>query len=224
VIPKNCLIITFDDGHKNNFHLLPIIKKYKIRPTIYVSSQIICSNRKFWWSVVKSEKEIANLKSLENKEKINYLLKEYHFSLDDEFEFNERDALSRNEILEMNSYVDFQSHTCYHPILTKCSDDELFFELNESKQMLESLLNKEILHFSYPNGDYDNRVMSMVKSLGYLTARSTDCGWVNTKSNLLNLKIVGVSDKGSLYRLELDLLGLPLFFVNTYRKFQHLFK
>lgn len=222
-LPGRSLIITIDDGHKNNYYLLPLIKKYKITPTIYLVSDIVCTNRKFWWSIPNSKKEIALIKTLSNKEKNLYLFKKYNFSLDKEFSFDERSALSKNEIIEMNPFVDFQSHTCFHPILTRCSDEELIEELLLSKQKLETLLNKKIKHISYPNGDFNANVISKVKSFGYLSARSTNSGHSTKKSGLYRLKIVGVSETNIKHRLELDLLGIPLLIINLYRKLYHFY-
>ena len=36
LIPQKALIITFDDGHKGNYRLLPIIKKYGVPITIFL--------------------------------------------------------------------------------------------------------------------------------------------------------------------------------------------
>ncbi len=222
-LPKNSIIITIDDGHKNNYYLLPIIKKYKVIPTIYLTSDIICTNKKFWWLIPQSAKEIENIKSLSNYEKNRVLSEKYNFSLDEEFLNEERCALNKKEILEMNPFVDFQSHTCHHPILTKCTEEELNDELLLSKKKLEILLSKNISHMSYPNGDYDSNIMSKVKALGYLSARTTKCGLVGEKSDLFKLKIVGVSESNIKHRFELDLLGIPLLIINFQRKLKHKF-
>ena len=39
-LPPKSMIITFDDGHKNNYKLIPIINKYKIPVTIFLTIMI----------------------------------------------------------------------------------------------------------------------------------------------------------------------------------------
>ena len=47
-IPPKALVITFDDGNREGFDLTEVFERYKIRPTFYVCSNIINTNRKFW--------------------------------------------------------------------------------------------------------------------------------------------------------------------------------
>lgn len=47
---KRKLAITFDDGYFDNYsNALPILKKYKVPATIFVSSGFIGSKNEFWW-------------------------------------------------------------------------------------------------------------------------------------------------------------------------------
>lgn len=217
-LPENSIILTFDDGHKNNYYLLPIIKRYNIRPTIYLTSEVVGTNKHFWWSKLKDKSEISYLKSIKNIEKNLILLKKYNYSLNSDFSINNREALSFEEISEMNEFVDFQSHTNTHPILTQCNEEELLEELLLSKQKLEKLLNKSIIHLSYPNGNYNNDVIARTKTAGYHSARTTKCGLNSAKTDLCQLKILGVSETDTKHRLELDLLGFPLWIINMQRK------
>ena len=43
--PPKPLIITFDDGHKSNYELKPILKKYGICPTSFLCSGLVDTNR-----------------------------------------------------------------------------------------------------------------------------------------------------------------------------------
>jgi len=52
------------------------------------------------------------------------------------------------------------SHTCTHPNLTLLPQDELEYELKESKEWLENLLEKEITTFAYPYTAYNEKVIT----------------------------------------------------------------
>ncbi len=213
-LPHHSVVITIDDGHRSNYQLMPIIKKYHITPTIYLASGVVCTNRKYWWTVPRSNKEVEKLKMIADCEKNQYLYEQYRFSLHNEYPAEDRQALNLEEVQEMNAYVDFQSHTSFHPILTRCTDEEITHELSDSKMMLEDMLHKEIVHLSYPNGDYNRRIMRIAHDAGYDSARANSCGWDDENTNLFMLNTVGVSEKPYDHRIEIDLLGIPKFFVH----------
>ena len=49
-IPNKSVVITFDDGYADNLHeAAPVLVKYNIPATIFISSGMIDSNLEFWW-------------------------------------------------------------------------------------------------------------------------------------------------------------------------------
>lgn len=49
-IPRKSVIITFDDGYSDNYHVAyPILKKHQIPATIFVTSQYPGSRKEYWW-------------------------------------------------------------------------------------------------------------------------------------------------------------------------------
>jgi len=50
VLPKRSLIITIDDGWRDNYdHAFPILKEHKAPATIFLTTDYIDSNRQFWF-------------------------------------------------------------------------------------------------------------------------------------------------------------------------------
>lgn len=50
IFPKNSLIVTFDDGYKDFYtNAYPVLRKYKIPATIFLTAGHIGTNRLFWW-------------------------------------------------------------------------------------------------------------------------------------------------------------------------------
>lgn len=66
--------------------------------------------------------------------------------------------------------VGFQSHTVSHPDLTTQSDSVLQFELESSKQILESGLGIRVTSLAYPAGAHDDRVVEFLSRAGYEAA------------------------------------------------------
>lgn len=212
-IPAKSLVIVFDDGHKGNYQLLEVFKDYNILPTIYLCTHIIGTNRHFWWKEKGLPTE--DLKGLTDRERLEFLKKEVGFTPDKAYP--ERQALNLKEIREMLTYVDFQSHSESHAVLTACTDQESLLEISESKKYLEELLNKECEHFSYPNGDYAVREIEYVKKVGYKSARTIDCGWISLDSDPYRLKIMGIADDASINVLCAQISGIILYVKYLFR-------
>ena len=70
--------------------------------------------------------------------------------------------------------VEIGSHTVTHPILTNVDDNQLRDELVNSKTRLESVLDRSVTLFCYPNGSYDGRVEAAVRGAGYRLAVTTN--------------------------------------------------
>jgi peptidoglycan/xylan/chitin deacetylase (PgdA/CDA1 family) len=129
-----------------------------------------------------------------------------------EKEYTARQMLNLSEIRDMNSFVDFQSHSKFHPILIHCDDEECWREMEQSKLALEKLVGKEIRHFSYPNGDYKKREIFYAKECGYQSCRSTDVGWNDIHSDPNRLKAMGIEDNATLNTLVGQVSGLYGYF------------
>lgn len=77
-------------------------------------------------------------------------------------------ALSETENMHIGS------HTMTHPSDMKTLfDEELFFETQTSKDLLETALGRGVTSFCYPRGRSDARVREAVIKAGYMEARGT---------------------------------------------------
>lgn len=207
-IPPKSVVVTIDDGHAGNFALLPIIKQYHIRPTIYVCTQIINTHRHFWFRIQEqSKKEKERLKRLSNADRLAHLKNIVDF--EPEKEYQDRQALNIDEIREMMQDVDFQPHTQFHPILPHCTEAECRREILESKADLEKSLGIECFHFSYPNGDYTKREIEIVKAGAFHSARTTDLGWNGVRTSPYKLKAISISDDAGFIRFRAELTTIP---------------
>ncbi|MDE0485309.1 MAG: polysaccharide deacetylase family protein [Candidatus Poribacteria bacterium] len=205
-IPQKSIVITIDDGHAGNVTLLPIFKQYRIYPTIYVCTQIINTHRHFWFRIPERSKK-ERLKKLPNVERLTRLKQESDF--EPKKEYQDRQALNIDEMKKMMQDVDFQPHTQFHPILPHCTETECKQEILGSKVDLEKFLGIECLHFSYPNGDYTEREIEIVKAGGFRSARTTDIGWNNIETSPYKLKAMPISDDAGLIRFRAELTTIP---------------
>lgn len=151
--------------------------------------------------------ERERLKRVSNAERLARLKHAANF--EPEKTYGDRQALNMAEMKEMVKIVDFQPHTQFHPILPHCTEPECRQEILGSKADLESFLGIECFHFSYPNGDYTEREIEIVKAGGFRSARTTDIGWNTRDTAPYQLKIIPISDEGGLTRFRAELTTIP---------------
>ncbi|WP_187276622.1 polysaccharide deacetylase family protein [Parahaliea maris] len=208
-LPRSSAAITFDDGWKSNYDLLHTIKKRTIPVTIFLNTGIVGTNRRIWNYTLErrgSERELnEQLKLIDNCERKQRL--QHINGHTDVTEYETRDMLSTEEIREMASVVDFQSHGEFHPVLTKCSDKELIQEFRDSSARVQALTRGDCFAFAYPYGLSNMRVRDFAKSSGYLLGRGLGIPRHNFEnSDPMNLSGVGIDEEWSVDDLEKQLL------------------
>lgn len=101
--------------------------------------------------------------------------------------------------------VTIASHSVTHPPdLRELSDEDLAYEVVESKRRLESQLGMPMRYFSYPTGYYDERVAQAVADAGYLAAftmRQQNEQFVGASESLLAIERFGQSNLADLLDL-----------------------
>ncbi|MCB9799002.1 polysaccharide deacetylase family protein [Candidatus Nomurabacteria bacterium] len=113
--------------------------------------------------------------------------------------------LSDDQIQELDQtdMVEFGSHTKYHAYLTRISAQEAEKEINESKERIENVLEKEIHTIAYPFGLYNEDVIELAKKAGYDMAFTIESGIGQQKNELYKLKRIIITGSK---RVE-DVLG-----------------
>lgn len=204
-LPPKAVIVTFDDGHKGNYDLLPVFIKYNIPATIFLCSGIVNTSRHYWFRHDKQQIPDQALKKLDNKDRIEFL-KNMGFEVEKEYESPQ--ALSKTQIIEMMPLVDMQAHTVYHPILTKCDDAEAMKEIVQSKSDLERDYGININAIAYPNGDYSEREIRIAKEAGYTCGLTVESGFNTIESDLFRIKRLDTNDTSDLNELIVKSSGL----------------
>lgn len=249
-IPRNSVIITFDDGYKDNYEIAyPILKKYKLPATIFLTTGHINNNELFWWDKIAyiinktkikkfTLKEIGTF-SLVNKERVireiqekfkkvdegkkDYLIDKIAKKLRVNIPKKGNTFLSWNNVREMSkNNISFGAHTVTHPILTRISLKQAKDEIMNSKKKIENEINKQVSVFAYPNGtmeDMSGGIDEFLKENGFFFANSTIYGTNNLKKNLFRLKRVGIESEDDLRLFRIKLLGIGKMLEPIYSRF-----
>lgn len=98
------------------------------------------------------------------------------------------------EVVELDRVGhEIASHTVSHPILPMLDEADVDRELVESRRKLEEWLGTTIRGFCYPNGDFDEHVVSAVRKAGYTYACTTTPGMNMRGTDPLRLARIDVT-------------------------------
>lgn len=99
--------------------------------------------------------------------------------------------------------VTIGAHSDCHNILTQIDDEAMRASVTQSKKLLESWIGRSVKYFAFPNGDFDERVVSAVKTAGFeVAATSTGRPWLRDQ-DLFELPRVAVGRYDSQERFKL---------------------
>ncbi|MFN5423164.1 MAG: polysaccharide deacetylase family protein [bacterium] len=189
-LPEGAVLLSIDDGWKGNLeNVVDVVNDLQIPIALFVSTEPVEHGGGYWWSYVSKAKKLGishwaveALKKQHNDYRVK-MLSAIRSSI-----FLEREAITKDELISIASskYITIGSHTVTHPILPTCTDGAAEFEIFESKKKLEQWLSREVYSFSYPNGDYSQREIDLIKKAEFQIAFTGSPGYL-TKDGLCDM-------------------------------------
>ncbi len=190
------VVITFDDGFRNNYtSAFPILEKAGFKATFFLATNYIDCEAEWLRGYLNqlirdfegmdqddlahirrdqlrmefAEKRASFLLSLSEEELRRELLNLYRSS--------KKPMLRWKEILEMShSGMEFGTHTLSHPFLSDLPGREVEEEIVQSGKEIERRTGKPVRFLCYPYGDYTETVKKTVKRAGFTGACSLEVG------------------------------------------------
>jgi peptidoglycan/xylan/chitin deacetylase (PgdA/CDA1 family)/glycosyltransferase involved in cell wall biosynthesis len=174
---KKFIIITVDDGYRDNLTLLlPLLKKYNFKAVIYAVSG---ENHNRW-----------DVDVTENPDRPVPLMTP--------------DELKQ---IANSGYVEIGGHTLTHPRLSKLTTAEQQHQIVENKAVLEKLIGKRLISFAYPYGDYNEQSKSLVAEAGYPFAVATNSGPLAIHQDNLAIRRIAIFPKTDVFGLWRKIRG-----------------
>lgn len=202
--PPKALVVTLDDGRKDNYRLRPVLERHKVPITIFLCSAVVGTHRHFWWTRLPQGTSSGQLEQVSDLQRLA-VLSETGF--DEQKDYAERQALSEEEIKELKSLVDFQSHTRFHPVLPRCEVGRATDEIATSRTELHERFGLGIYALAFPNGAYSDREVEIAKRSAYQCALTTEFGFNDARTDLFRLKRIYVLDDVSVSELLVKASG-----------------
>lgn len=171
-LPPRPLLLTLDDGWACNHDLIAVLRQHGVRPTVFVTTSIAATRRHFWWTHVP-DAELSELTYLPHVDRLERLRQ---LGFEPETEYDERQALSLEELRALAEVCDLQSHTRFHPVLPTCTTEVAREEITDAASELEELIGERPRAFAYPHGDYSDRDVDLVREAGYDCAFTVEPG------------------------------------------------
>ncbi len=178
---KRYIIITVDDGYRDNYELLfPLLKKYNFKAVIYaVSGEAF--NR--WDVEVPSnpEKRVELMSPEQIKE------------------------------LSESGLVEIGGHTVTHPHLNRLTPNEQKQEIYDNKVALENIVKKGLTSFAYPYGSLNEDSKTIASKVGYRFAVATDSGPIETHNDEFQIRRIAIFPGTDVFGLWRKIRGNYLF-------------
>jgi peptidoglycan/xylan/chitin deacetylase (PgdA/CDA1 family)/glycosyltransferase involved in cell wall biosynthesis len=178
---KKYVMITVDDGYQDNLtRMLPLLKKYNFKATVYV----VTGESYNKWDADVSENPDIQVKLLTDDEIVQ---------------------------LDRSGHVDIGGHTLTHPRLDRLTPDEQKYEIEANKAHLEKILQKPLLSFAYPYGDFDASAKENAIQAGYQFAVATDSGPLAMHEDPFQIRRIAVFPRTDTFGLWRKIRGNYVF-------------
>jgi len=219
---KNCVVLTFDDGYRNNIYAKELADrtfKTQVPITIFVSANCVDSERRSIWTVnlsllllrggisqlefggkffsmnTESERNVA-FNSVRNdlKQKDGIARQQLLDSIIEQYDSNELEMLvdkypqfkmmNWDECRQLISGgCNIESHGLEHEVQNSEQTREILTdEIIKSKEIISQNTGKEVLSFSYPNGNFSEMSIGILKNSGYKIAFTTRSGVLSERA------------------------------------------
>ena len=190
-IPPKTIVITFDDGYKNNYlNALPVLEEAGFKAAFFVIAGELGKNEPF-----------------------RHLL--WDKAARDRFRSNPESRLPMNaaEICELHKKGhEIGSHGLTHRSIGNLPHPECIQEIIRSKEILEKAIAERVSLFSYPFGaksynDFNKRTSDMLRKSGFKAASTSEIGAVTLRTGLYELARIPVRETDTPFRFRQKLSG-----------------
>lgn len=225
--------ITVDDGDTSFMStVLPVLVKYGVSASLFVSPQKTCDGSRFWFQEIETceDDDLRQAIAREWHVPVSSLCKCSVISLCKAMPIRqiekivEQCACARKpdlrapsnltmddlRMITQSGLVSIGAHTLNHPILANERLSDCKREIEDSVVELGRLLGYRVRHFAYPNGmpdvDFGSREETILRRIGIALAFTTEMGHLPRSVNRMRVPRIAIGDGESVARIRLKLM------------------
>ena len=185
-LPDYSVMVTFDDGFRNNVTLAaPMLRQYGIPATVFLTTGLIGTTNMLWTQEVierqrhlqtdtlpnRSTSELKRLPIANRLAYLDELCTNSKLVIDSDWQRELYTFMDWDEVRQLQSFgIDVGAHTVSHPILSSLSTKEMRRELTVCKAKIELETGTPCFAIAYPNGgenDFNSTVMNECTNHGF---------------------------------------------------------
>lgn len=197
------LLITFDDGYKDNYDIaVPILNKFNVSAIFFIVTNFMENDNWLWHDKVRylvcegfldQTGAEAVLAKMNDGQAVDLSFFKY---TNDKFPTIPPKRIMMNwaELQKLQQFgFRVGSHTSSHKILSFVDDDEQKKEIESSlMQLNEQLIHKNDL-FAYPNGLFNQNTLDLLRKNGIKYGFTTHLGVNNKSQDTLQIRRIGIN-------------------------------
>jgi poly-beta-1,6-N-acetyl-D-glucosamine N-deacetylase len=102
------------------------------------------------------------------------------------------DFMTWDELREAKKYGDVELHSYSHKSLVKLSNQEIIEDTKKAIEIFEKNMGYKAKIYSYPFGEYDDRVQSEIEKFDFISILNQNNGSINSKSNIFDINRIAL--------------------------------
>ncbi len=205
--PGAMMLVTFDDGYADNlYEALPVLQRFDIPATVFVSTDAVVQAREFWWDdlerlVPPAEYDAvwARLREVgadEREATLDALRAAADVETSPRPDYR---PLTPNELacLARDGRIAVGAHTASHARLAALPEAAQRADIETGRKALQAIIDRPVESFAYPfgrAGDYTAETMAIVREAGFTRACSNQAGRVDRSTDRFALPRLYVRD------------------------------
>jgi len=195
-IPDNTVVLTFDDGFRDNYiNALPVLERLQIPATIFLTTECISSGELPWsqklgYIFQNTKKETVsfadiqdyNIQHARSRKQVYAQI----FKILSRLSFSERNHLIlelseqlsvhapidrmltwEDVALMMKKGIEFGAHTFSHSLLAEINFEDAVWEMQKSKADLKDKLEIDNPSFCFPGGSINKELIQAARDIGF---------------------------------------------------------
>ena len=223
-LPSRPVLITFDDGDISVLEKgLPVLKKNNFPSAVFIITGLINSTDTFWCRWVEiyydeqgqlfttARKKVNHLKTIPNKDRVAFLKSITPIE-------SRQLSVEELQVMEING-MSIANHTHTHPMVDKCTNNEIDEELKLSKYFFDKTNLKGFSFFAYPNGNWDERTENILLRHGIKMAFLFDHKLNSPSINPMRISRIRINSDTPLNEFKAKLSGIHSQILSLKKKF-----